>query len=116
MAARFDLDAFARAAEAQDHEAWLAWYAPDAQWWEYRHADPPRSPHVLAGRQQIGEHLLGVCCAPVTIDIELEVPGQRRSAFMLTVTLADGRRIIENVIVDHPDGLITRQVDVEAWD
>ncbi len=30
--------------------------------------------------------------------------------------MPDGRRIIENVIVGHPDGLITRQTDVEAWD
>ena len=35
---------------------------------------------------------------------------------MLTATLGDGRRVIENVILDHDGGHITRQVDVEAWD
>ena len=30
--------------------------------------------------------------------------------------LADGRRIIEHVIIHHAKGKITRQVDVEAWD
>lgn len=114
--ARFDLEAFVRAAENLDFDAWVACYAPDAQWWEYRHANPPRSPHVMAGANAIAEHLRGVCEAPLTIAIDSEVPGETRSAFMLTVTMPDGRRIIENVIVEHPDGLITRQTDVEAWD
>lgn len=69
--ARFDLEAFVRAAENLDFDAWVACYAPDAQWWEYRHANPPRSPHVMAGA---------------------------------------------SAIFEPPDGLITRQTDVEAWD
>lgn len=84
----FDLDAFTRAAEARDPEQWLDFYAPDAQWWEYRHADPPRSPHVMRGRAEIGQHLRGVCAAPLTIEIGSPVPGPQRSAFMLIVTLA----------------------------
>lgn len=112
----FDLQAFTQAAEALDAEAWLAWYAPDAQWWEYRHANPPRNPHVMTGVGEIGEHLRGVCLSPLTISVDSVVPGENRSAFTLTVTFPDGSRIIENVIIEHPDGLITRQTDVEAWD
>ena len=44
MAAAFDFPAFKRAFEAQDVEAWLAFFAPDAEWWEYRPDAPPRSP------------------------------------------------------------------------
>jgi hypothetical protein len=113
---RFDLKAFIRAAETLDAEAWRACYAPNAEWWEYRHTNPPRSPHVMRGADEIFEHLRGVCASPLTISIDSEVPGDTRSAFMLTVMFPDESRIIENVIIDHPDGLITRQTDVEAWD
>ena len=37
-----------------------------------------------------------------------------RAAFTITVTRAGGRRIIENVIVEHRDGRIVRQLEVEA--
>ena len=101
----FDLQAFTRAAEALDAEAWLAWYAPEApSWWEYRHAQPgARNPHVMTGVGEIGEHLRGVS-APLTISVDSVVPGENRSAFTLTVTFPDGSRIIENVIIEHPDG------------
>ena len=35
---------------------------------------------------------------------------------MLTVTFDDGRRIIENIILEHRDGKVIRESDVEAWD
>ncbi len=35
---------------------------------------------------------------------------------MPTVTLADGRRIVENGLLDHRGGDVTRQVHVEARD
>ncbi len=45
-----------------------------------------------------------------------EVIGPDRAAFRVWVTLRDGRRIVEHVIIHYADGRITRQVDVEAWD
>ena len=40
----------------------------------------------------------------------------RRAAFTIIVEREDGRRIVENTIIDHRDGLVVRQIDVEAWD
>ncbi len=35
---------------------------------------------------------------------------------MVTVTMPDGRRIIENVIIEIAGGRVVRQIDVEAPD
>ena len=112
----FDFAAYRDAVERLDAERWLAFYAGDAEWVEYRHANPPRGPNVMRGTAEIGAFVHRIAAAGIGLEIEREVVGDRRAAYMLTATLADGRRVIENVIVDHRDGLITRQVDVEAWD
>ncbi len=112
----FDLAGYRDASVALDAERWLSYYAADAQWSEYRHANPPRSPHVMRGHREIGEFLSAVTNEPLTLSFDNEVLDQRRAAFTLTVTLGDGRRIIENVIIEHREGKIVKQIDVEAWD
>jgi len=49
MTAAFDYDAYRAAFEAKDVARWLAFYAEDAEWVEYRHSDPPRAPNVMRG-------------------------------------------------------------------
>lgn len=112
----FDFDAFKRALEGQDVEAWLAFYADDAEWLEYRHDAPPRAPNRMVGKAEIGDFLRRVKGSNVHLTISDEVLGEKRSAFCLTVDLQSGKRIIENIIIHHRDGKIFRQVDVEAWD
>jgi len=115
-ASRFDFDAFKRACESQDIEAWTAFYAKDAEWIAYRHDAPPRAPSRVAGARQIGEFLRRVRATKVRLSIRDEVLGPTRAAFCVTCTLPSGDRVIENVIIHHRDGKIARQVDVEAWD
>ena len=55
--AKFDFEAFKQALEGQDIAKWLAFYADDAEWIEYRHNAPPRSPNRMIGREQIGAFL-----------------------------------------------------------
>ena len=112
----FDLDGFRAVVEARDVERWTAFYDADAEWIEYRHADPPRAPNVMRGHDVIRRFVEGVAAAPLRIDTGNPVLDERRAAFTLTVTREDGRRIVENVILEHRDGLVTRQIDVEAWD
>jgi ketosteroid isomerase-like protein len=112
----FDYAAFRTAFETKDVPAWLAFYAPDAEWIEYRHDSPPRSPHRMAGRAQIGAFLTGVASFDIAIALADEVVGSERVAFSVTSTFSGGRRIYEQVILHLRDGLIARQVDVEAWD
>jgi ketosteroid isomerase-like protein len=113
---RFDFPAFSAAFAAKDVDAWLGFYAEDADWIEYRHDAPPSRPVRMAGRRAIERFLRGVARSPIELVVSDEVVGSEHAAFRVTATFPDGRRIIEHVIVDIADGRIRRQVDVEAWD
>jgi ketosteroid isomerase-like protein len=112
----FDYQGFRRAFCEKDVEAWLAFFTEDAKWIEYRHTKPPRDPNVMRGRDEIEAHLRLVADGPLEFELSDEVLGDERAAFRVMCTLPGGRRIIEHVIVELEDGLIARQVDVEAWD
>lgn len=112
----FDFAGFKRAFVEQNVPAWATYFAADAQWIEYKHTHPPRSPRVMKGRGEIEDFLARVKSGNVTLEIGDEVVGPDRAAFRVWCTLPDGRRIIEHVIIHHANGRITRQVDVEAWD
>lgn len=116
MAATFDFPAFKRGFEAQDVEVWLAFFAPDAEWWEYRPDAPPRSPIRMVGREAIRAKLTRVVGYGLEQVISDEVIGEERIAFAFLVTMPDGRHLIEHVILHLANGKIARQVDVEAWD
>ena len=113
----FDFAAFKQAFESQDVDRWASFYAPDAEWIEYRHTNPPRAPNRMTGQSEIKAFLGRVKASNVSLAITDEILGPTRAAFCVTCTLSDGvRRIIEHVIIHHSGGRITRQVDVEAWD
>jgi hypothetical protein len=113
----FDYVGFKHAFEAQDVEAWLSFYDDAAEWIEYRHSAPPKSPNVMRGKPEIGAFLKRVKESNLKLELGDEVIGPNRGAFCVTCTLPDNdRKIIENVIVHFRDGRIARQVDVEAWD
>ncbi len=97
----FDFTAYKAAIEARDHEAWLGFFAHDAQWVEYRPENPPRSPNVMSGTDEIRAFLDRIAPVPAELRISHEVLGARRVAYRLTVTFAaDGRQIVENVIAE----------------
>ena len=112
----FDFHAFKRAFEEMDVGAWAGFYADDAEWIEYKHSYPPRSPRRIEGRRKIMDFLTKIREGKVQLAISDEIVGPDRAAFCLWVRLPDGRRIIEHVIIHYTGGRITRQVDVEAWD
>ena len=49
----FDLPVFKAAFEARDVNRWLAFYAPDADWFEFRADHPPRAPRHMHGHGKI---------------------------------------------------------------
>jgi ketosteroid isomerase-like protein len=112
----FDFAEYKRAFQAQDVDAWLAFYADDAEWIEYRHSNPPRNPNRMAGREEIRAFLNRIKAAGIQIALSDEVLSGTRTAFCVTCILPGGKRIIEHVILHHAGGKIARQVDVEAWD
>jgi ketosteroid isomerase-like protein len=112
----FDFAAFKRAFEDKDFESWVASYADDAEWIEYRHFSPQRSPNRMVGKQQIAEFLHRICPADFGITIVDEVISGDRFAFSIDCTFPDGKHIFENIIIHTGNGKVVRQVDVEAWD
>ncbi|PZS33945.1 MAG: hypothetical protein DLM59_05645 [Pseudonocardiales bacterium] len=116
MTCAFDYPAYRAAFEARAVEPWLAFYAEDAQWVEYRHTDPPRAPSVMRGRAEIGAFMARVAALPLTIELSREVVGADRIAFACLVTMEDGKQIIEHAIADLRDGLISYHAEVEAYD
>ena len=112
----FDFAGFKRAFVEQDVPAWAAYFADDGQWIEYKHTHPPRAPRVMRGKGEIADFLGRVKASNVSLEISDEVVGPDRAAFCVWCTLGDGRRIIEHVIIHYEGKMITRQVDVEAWD
>lgn len=112
----FDFVAFRDAFLARDVDRWLSFYAPEAEWLEYRDANPPCAPNVMCGVDEIRRFLQEVAASPIKLAIENEVVDDQRAAFKLTVTFEDGRRIIENIIVEHRNGKVVGRLDVEAWD
>lgn len=112
----FDFATFRSAFEGKHVERWLACFAPDATWTEYRHANPPSDPNRMRGLGEIGAFLRAVSSADIRLAITHEVIRPERIAFRVTCTFADGRRVIEHVILEIRNGLIAEQTDVEAWD
>lgn len=110
----FDFDAFRAAVEARDAERWLAFFDDDAEWLEFRHK--ASTPRMTRGRDEIARYLDYVRRTDVELMISNAVLDDERAAYTLTATRPDGRMIVENTIIDHRDGLIVRQHEVEAWD
>jgi ketosteroid isomerase-like protein len=112
----FDLAAYKHAFEARDVDRWIGFYADDAEWLEYRPGNPPSAPNVMRGREEILAFLRDVASKDLTLTVSDEVARGRRAAFAVTVSLPDGRREIEHVVLELRDGRIARHVDVESWD
>ncbi len=112
----FDFAAFQAAFESTDVPKWLAFYDPHAIWLEYRHGNPPARPNRMQGREQIEAFLRTVAAAGLELHLSHEVVSPRRIAFRVTCHLPDGRTVLEHVMLEVRDGLITEQVDIEAWD
>ena len=114
--AGFDFAAFKDAFERTDAKRWAGFYAEDAEWIEYRPSAPPSDPVRTVGRERIAQFLASLEGSGIEIVLSNGVLGGERAAFSVEVKLADGRRVLEHTIVHIEDGLIARQVDVEAWD
>ncbi len=112
----FDLARYRAAVEAKDARRWGAFFHEDAEWLQYRHADPPARPNRLQGRAAITAFLERVAAAPISLALEAAIVADDAAAYRLWVDLGDGRRIVEHVMLELRDGRISRQIDVEAWD
>ncbi|HEY9844464.1 MAG: nuclear transport factor 2 family protein [Candidatus Sericytochromatia bacterium] len=112
----FDFAGFKRAFVNQDVEAWIDYYADDAEWIEYNHDHPSQTPQITRGRQELLAHLQMIKASKLSLTIEDEIIGPERAAFRVWVVLSSGKRIVEHTFIYYAGGRIWKMVDVEAWD
>jgi hypothetical protein len=115
-AGSLDLEALRRAAEGKDPEAMLSLYADDAEYVRVDRNSTPSSPMALRGKEEVGEYLRDVFSRDMTHRIENEVVGEDRAAFNWACEYPDGTRVLAAETVELRDGMIVRQVSVQAWD
>ncbi len=112
----FDLDALKRAIEERDASTHLALYADGAQVTLIDRVSQPRQPRVLNGKQEITAWIEDVCGRDMTHNVEHAVGDPHGAAFTETCSYPDGKGVVCATVIELADGLIARQVVVQAWD
>ena len=107
----FDFDQFRAAYEARNPEAWLGFYAEDAEWIEYG-PDLSACLRRSAGRAAISEFLHGTRIWPEVLGFEEPEIDADRVRVRVRIRDAEGHRLVEHVMLLTQDGRIRRQVDV----
>ncbi len=113
--AQVALEALRAAVARKDYDALESCYADDAVAVSYSERNRPSSAEELRGRKAI---VAAYREAPAELKHELtdEVAGEERFAFTMKCTYPTGELVMWTAICEVRDGLITRQVGVEAWD
>jgi hypothetical protein len=114
--ATLDVTAFRRAIETTDADAQLAGYAEDAELTIVDHDHPPSHPTVLRGTEPIGAWLRDVAARDMTHQVSDLTAGPDRLSFVQRCRYADGTAVLCVAVAGLRDGLITRQLVVQAWD
>jgi hypothetical protein len=113
----FDLERLRRGMEERDADTLLSLYADDAEITEVDAINPPRTPRVLRGKEQIAEHLRDVCARDMTHRLERPVVTADRLAYTEACRYADGTNVLCMATADLDEqGRIVSQVAVTAWD
>jgi hypothetical protein len=111
-----DLEALSRAIEERDASGQTAFFADDAEIRLVDQTSPPGSPRVLRGRREIGEYLDDLCGRDMTHHVEHAVANGERASYIVACRYPDGKNVLCAAALDLRDGLIVRQVGVQAWD
>jgi SnoaL-like domain len=115
-AATFDLERFARAAEARDAQTQLSMYGPSATVTIVDKVSSPGSPRVLRTREQIEEWLEDTYAREMTHTVRHRVLDATGAAFTLACRYPDGTNVLCATVIELRDGAIADQTVVQAWD
>ncbi len=105
-----------RGIEERDASTLLALYAEDAELRIVDRTHPPSSPLILLGRTAIGRHLEEVSSRDMTHALTHTVVGDGSVAYVEECRYPDGSRVLCTAVLDLADGMIVRQIGVQAWD
>ena len=116
MVPSLDFEAMRRAIEGSHYDALVSFYADDAELRLVNKDSTPSSPTVLRGKEEISEMLRDVCGRAMTHHVEDEVVGGNRVSYNEACEYPDGVRVLGATTMELRDGMIVRQINVEAWD
>jgi hypothetical protein len=112
----FDLSTFKRAIEERDASAQLAMYAENAQATLVDRVSQPSAPRVLHGRGEIRAWIEDVSGRDMTHRIQHTVQDENGVAFTEACRYPNGTSVLCATVLEIDNGLVTRQIVVQAWD
>jgi len=105
----------AAATESRDADAILAHYAHDATLRVLGRDHPPSSPQTITGRTDIGAHYPEVCGRNIQHDVCDMLSNAAGLAYIRHCRCPDGTLVVCSIVATIRDGLIIRQIAVQAW-
>jgi len=112
----FDLNTFTQAIEERDASAQLAMYADDAEVTLVDRIARPGAPRVLRGKGEVQAWIEDVCGRDMTHRVQHTVQDEGGVAFTEACRYPDGTGVICATVLEIDDGLVVRQIGVQAWD
>src|SRR4051812_23447838 len=114
--ARLDVDALRTAYATRDAAALLALYADDAAVEIVDAVHPPSNPLRLTGRAALRAHFDDVFARDMTHALDIVAATPDSLGYSLRCTYAGGMKVVCGGTSVVRDGLIVREVAVQAWD
>ncbi len=112
----FDLDLFARAAEARDAATQLSMYGPSATVTISDKLSQPGAPRVLSTHDEIGAWLEDIYARDMTHRVQHRVSDATGAAFTEACRYPDGTNVLCATVIALEDGQISDQTVVQVWD
>jgi ketosteroid isomerase-like protein len=111
-----DVDALRLAYANRSVEGLLALYAEDATVEIVDAVHMPSHPHRLTGREALRAHFEDVFARDMTHETDIVAATPSALGLSLRCTYADGTKVVCAATAVVRDGLIVREVGVQAWD
>jgi hypothetical protein len=116
-ATKFDVEALRRGQEGHDAQSMKELYADDAESRTVDTNNPPSSPRVLRGKEEIGGYWQDVMGRGMKHELEKVVVGDDSIAYQVACRYDDGTKVLAAVVCDiSEEGKIARETVVQAWD
>jgi len=104
------------ALERCDPDLILSCYDDDAELRVIDRDHPPSRPMEFHGKQAIAGYVKDICSRPMKHRIEQEIVSEGQLALTEACEYPDGTRVLAAEMYELSNGMIKRQVNVQAWD
>ena len=108
--------AIKQAIEGRDGRMLASFYAEDAVVRVVDRSNPPSKAREIRGRAAIAQYWDDICGRAMTHKVESAVTEGDRLAFTQACAYPDGAKVLCLSMLEFKDGVIARQLAVQAWD